>query len=57
MIQTTQRTVGATGAVHEQDRERPCEDETTSAGDSSVQATVALPQVQHVEEIVNDMMP
>ena len=25
--------------------------------DLEVQATVALPQVQHVEEIVNDMMP
>ena len=53
----TQRTVGGpTGAVHRQDRERPCEDETTSACDSTVQATVALPQVQHVEEIVNDIM-
>ena len=53
----TQNTVkGPTGAAHRQDFERLCADETTSACDSTVQATVALPQVQHVEEIVNDMM-
>ena len=44
------------GVEHRQDCERPCDGETTSACDSTVQATVALPQVQHVEEIVNDMM-
>ena len=45
----TQNTVkGSTGAAHRQDFERLCADETTSACDSTVQATVALPQVQHV---------
>ena len=46
-----------TGAVHRQDHERLCEDETTIACDPKVKATVALPQVQHDKVIVSDMMP
>ena len=57
MIQkNTENRGGPTDPVHGQDRERPCDDETTSACDSTVQVTVALPQVQYDEEIVNDVV-